>query len=103
MPPRGTSVLAVCGREAIGLGQLIPRSDGGAEVSLLVEDNWQRQGIGSALLARLGALAGADGITELSADCLPDDDAMIRTAARAGLRAERVSGERAALRLFLEA
>src|SRR5437764_690145 len=46
MPPRGTSVLAVCGREAIGLGQLIPRSDGGAEVSLLVEDNWQRQGIG---------------------------------------------------------
>lgn len=103
MPPRGTSVLAVCGREVIGLGQLIPSATGGAEVSLLVEDDWQRQGIGTALLARLTVLAEAEGITELTADCLPGDDVMIRTAARAGLRAERATEDGAKLRLFLTA
>jgi GNAT superfamily N-acetyltransferase len=98
MPPRGTSVLAVCGREVIGLAQLIPAPGGKAEISLLVEDGWQRQGIGSALLARIAALADAEGINELSAHCLAGDDVMARTAARAGLRVERADGD--ALRMF---
>ncbi len=101
MPPRGTSVLAVCGREVIGFGQLIPSAAGSAEVSLLVEDDWQRQGIGTALLARLAVLAEAAGITELSADCLPGDDTMVRTATRAGLRIDRGTEGGAKLRLFL--
>jgi len=91
VPPRGTSVLAVFGREVIGLGQLIPLMSGGAEVSLLVEDAWQRQGIGTALLARLAVLAEAQGFTELSAESLVGDDVLPRTAARAGLRTERDS------------
>jgi GNAT superfamily N-acetyltransferase len=76
---------------------------GGAEISLLVEDDWQRQGIGTALLARLAALAEAQGITELSADCLAGDDVLPRTAARAGLRTERGAEDGAKLRLFLPA
>ncbi|MCR6488119.1 GNAT family N-acetyltransferase [Amycolatopsis sp. OK19-0408] len=96
VPPRGTSVLAVFGRDVIGLGQLI-----GAEISLLVEDTWQRQGIGTALLARLAVLAEADGVTELKADCLPGDEVLARTAARAGLRTERGAADGTRLRLVL--
>ncbi len=101
VPPRGTSVLAVFGREVIGLAQLIPSAAGGAEISLLVEDDWQSQGIGTALLSRLAALAEAQGITELRADCLAGDDVLPRTAARAGLRAERSAEESTQLRMFL--
>ncbi|MDT8914296.1 GNAT family N-acetyltransferase [Amycolatopsis sp. PS_44_ISF1] len=101
MPPRGSSVLAVHGREVVGLGQLIPQPDGTAEVSLLVEDAWQGDGIGTALLARLVALAVAAGHPELTAVCLPGDDTMSRTAARAGLRTERSTTDSSDLRLFL--
>lgn len=103
VPPRGTSVLAVFGREVIGLAQLIPTLTGGAEISLLVEDDWQQQGIGTALLARLAVLAEAQGIRELSAECLAGDDILPRTAARAGLRTERSIDDGARLRLFLPA
>ncbi len=103
VPPRGTSVLAVFGREVIGLAQLIPSASGTAEISLLVEDDWQRQGIGTALLARLAVLAEAQGITELTADSLTGDDVLPRTAARAGLRTERAVEDGAKLRLFLPA
>ncbi|WP_343076871.1 GNAT family N-acetyltransferase [Amycolatopsis sp. La24] len=102
MPPRGTSLLAVCGRDVIGFGQLISQRDGTAEVSLLVEDAWQRQGIGTALLARLVALAGADGITELTAVRLSGNDAMARTAVRAGLRVETSPDDGTVLRLVAD-
>ncbi|MYW90448.1 GNAT family N-acetyltransferase [Amycolatopsis rubida] len=99
MPPRGTSLLAVCGRDVIGFGQLISQRDGTAEVSLLVEDAWQRQGIGTALLARLAALAEAGGTTELTAVCLPGNSAMVRTAVRAGLQVETSPDDATVLRL----
>ncbi|WP_051166150.1 GNAT family N-acetyltransferase [Amycolatopsis orientalis] len=99
MPPRGTSLLAVCGRDVIGFGQLISQLDGTAEVSLLVEDAWQLQGIGTALLARLAALAEAGGTTELTAVRLPGNDAMVRTAVRAGLRIETSPDDETLLRL----
>jgi GNAT superfamily N-acetyltransferase len=86
VPPRGVSLLAVCGREVVGLGQLIPVAAGErAEVSLLVEDSWQRKGLGTALLARLAVIAGARGHHELTAVCLPGKDTIFRTAQRAGL------------------
>ncbi|WP_020657755.1 GNAT family N-acetyltransferase [Amycolatopsis benzoatilytica] len=99
LPPRGSSLLAVCGRDVVGFGQLIFLGDRTAEVSLLVEDAWQRQGIGTALLARLADLAAASGITELSAVRLPSNDAMIRTARCAGLRAEPDPADSTVLRL----
>ncbi|MGC7099950.1 GNAT family N-acetyltransferase [Amycolatopsis lurida] len=87
MPPRGLSLLAVAGREVVALGQLIPSATGGApEVSLLVEDGWQRQGLGTALLGRLAELGAAAGYRELVAVCLPGQDAVRRAAQRAGLR-----------------
>ena len=65
-----------------------------------MEDDWQRQGIGTALLARVAALAEAEGITELRADCLPGDEVLARTAARAGLRTERPTEDGTQLRMF---
>ncbi|HVW45374.1 MAG TPA: GNAT family N-acetyltransferase [Amycolatopsis sp.] len=86
MPPRGQSLLAVCGREVIGFGQLISGGSGViAEISLLVEDAWQRKGVGTALLARLAAIAAKRGHRSLMAVSLPGRDEVYRTALRAGL------------------
>jgi len=92
-PPRGQSLLAVCGREVVGIGQLVPGGGEIAEVSLLVEDAWQRKGIGTALMARLAAIAAAQGHDRLMAVALPGRDAIYRTALRAGLAAERPEEE----------
>ncbi|WP_020671614.1 GNAT family N-acetyltransferase [Amycolatopsis nigrescens] len=92
-PPRGLSLLAMCGRETVGLGQLLPAGPDRAEVSLLVEDSWQRDGVGTALMIRLATLAAIRGHRELVAVCLPGQDAIIRTAVRAGLTAARTGGE----------
>ncbi|TNC23970.1 GNAT family N-acetyltransferase [Amycolatopsis alkalitolerans] len=85
MPPRGMSVLAVCGREVIGLGQLIPGTGEIAEISLLVDDSWQRMGVGTALMARLAVIAASRGHRRLLAVSLPGRDGIFRTARRAGL------------------
>lgn len=86
VPPRGISVLAVCGREVIALGQLIPSEDPeAAEVSLLVEDAWQRKGVGTALLSRLAAVAESQGYRTVHAVCLPTEERVHRAALRAGL------------------
>lgn len=88
MPPRGMSVLAVCGRDVIGLGQLIPGGGEISEISLLVDDAWQRQGVGTALMARLAVIAASQGSRKLMAVSLPGRDGLFRTALRAGLAPE---------------
>jgi len=55
-----------------------------AEAALLVEDAWQRLGLGTALLRRLTATDHAYAVTELS------NTAMMRTSRRAGAEVERV-------------
>lgn len=102
LPPRGLSVLAVCGRDVVALGQLIPLPEGDrAEISLLVEDSWQRNGLGSALLRRLGVLAVARGYRELTALCLPGEDGVRRAALRAGLRPADTTDDDGVLRISM--
>ncbi|RBM23828.1 GNAT family N-acetyltransferase [Prauserella sp. PE36] len=102
VPPRGVGVVAVCGRDVIALGQLIPEQGGdAAEISLLVEDAWQRNGLGTALLRRLAVLASAWGCRELVATCLPGEDGIRRTALRAGLSPAPAPDERGVLRIVL--
>lgn len=85
-PVRGTSLVVVRGDQVIALGQLIHTGlPGCAEVSLLVEDAWQRRGVGSELLSALATLGA--GYDELVAWCLPSENALVRTAAAAGLPA----------------
>lgn len=88
MPPRGISVLGVCGKDVVALGQLIPSDVAGtAEITLLVEDSWQNNGLGTGLLSRLNAIAAVRGFGTLNAMCLPSEDRIYRAALRAGLDA----------------
>jgi GNAT superfamily N-acetyltransferase len=85
-PPRGRTLLAVCGQDVIGIGQLIRTArPEEAEVSLLIEDSWQQKGIGTALLRRLAGTARAQGHQELVAWCLPGESGFERAAVRAGI------------------
>ncbi|XVS62937.1 GNAT family N-acetyltransferase [Actinosynnema sp. CA-299493] len=85
-PPRGSTAVAQCADRVVALGQLIPTSTPDtAEVSLLVEDEWQGRGVGTALLGSLAGSARAAGYRELVGWCLPAETGLVRTAARAGL------------------
>jgi GNAT superfamily N-acetyltransferase len=56
-----------------------------AEAALLVEDGWQRRGIGTALARRLVTLATDSGYAALVTHTLSDNGAMLRTLCRLGL------------------
>jgi GNAT superfamily N-acetyltransferase len=64
-----------------------------AEAALLVEDAWQRHGLGTALLRRLTAADHAYAVTELS------NTAMMRTLRRAGAELDCVESGLARLTL----
>lgn len=88
LPPRGISVLGVCGKDVVALGQLIPSDVADtAEISLLVEDAWQGNGLGTALLSRLNVIAASRGYRTIVAMCLPGETHVLRLARRAGLSA----------------
>lgn len=55
-----------------------------AEVGLLVEDAWQRRGLGTALLRRAVGLATAAGVSALHAHAHQDNHAMVHTLRRLG-------------------
>jgi GNAT superfamily N-acetyltransferase len=54
------------------------------ELGILVEDAWQRQGIGTELLTRLVASARASGIDQIVADVLGEDGALLSALRRVG-------------------
>lgn len=84
-PPRGRTVVGVIGHQVVAVGQLINTNDPAVgEVSLLVEDDWQGQGIGSALLTHLVRSARAAGHSELFGWCLPAERGLMKAASRAG-------------------
>jgi len=84
-PPRGLTVVGVVGFQVIAVGQLIKTdSPDVGEVSLLVEDDWQSKGVGSALLTYLARIARAAGHTELFGWCLPGERGLAKAAHRAG-------------------
>ncbi|WP_211239339.1 GNAT family N-acetyltransferase [Actinokineospora inagensis] len=84
-PPNGTTVVAACGSEVVAIAQLIPTGRAEAEVAVLVEDGWQRRGLGTALIRRLAADARATGHQRLIAWCLPAEPGFVRAAAASGL------------------
>lgn len=54
------------------------------ELGLSVDDRWQRQGIGAALLSNLECRAAASGAEYLFGDALRSNDAMLSVARKAG-------------------
>lgn len=86
---RGLTLLAVhhdpVSREdrVVAMANLLAEGDLG-EVAVIVEDTWQRRGIGTALLRRLLAYAARSGFTALVAHARADNVAMLRTLRRLG-------------------
>jgi RimJ/RimL family protein N-acetyltransferase len=88
-PPGGTSIVVQAGGELVGMSVLAPLPDraGAAEVGLLVEDDWQRRGIGSRMLRECARIAAGEGFAQLVAHAQPDNRALVSTFARAGMLA----------------
>jgi GNAT superfamily N-acetyltransferase len=77
------SVLAWWEDCCVGLASLGP-GPGGKDLAVLVEDAWQRQGVGLALLEALVDLARRDGLGLLHADVLFEDVFILGVLARYG-------------------
>jgi acetyltransferase len=55
-----------------------------AEIAVVVEDEWQRRGVGTTLLEHLFAAARRRGITRVHADVLAENEGMLRLLRRLG-------------------
>src|SRR5438105_1365699 len=78
------------GPELVGVARWDPTDDPAtAEVAVVVEDRWQNQGLGTALLADLLRTAGARGISRFRAWVLADNARMLRLLARVAEVRER--------------
>jgi GNAT superfamily N-acetyltransferase len=85
-PSGGASLLAVLGSEVVGMATIAPYDGGTFELGVLVEETWQRRGIGSALVHQAARLARARGADDVVCLARRDDRAALPTIARAGLR-----------------
>ena len=74
------SWVAVAGGQVRGVATLAVGRSGQAEVAFLVEDAWQRRGLGRALARRVGAEARGAGHDGLSALVLADNERVVRFA-----------------------
>jgi RimJ/RimL family protein N-acetyltransferase len=68
----------------IGGGRYIVLQPGRAEVAFVAVDQYQGQGIGTALLRHLATLARGAGIHELIAEVLPDNTSMLKVFEKSG-------------------
>jgi GNAT superfamily N-acetyltransferase len=82
-PEDGLTLLAVHGDRVVAMANLVAEGDL-AEVALMVEDGWQRRGIGTALLRRLIGYAEGAGIAAVLVHTRTDNAAMLRTLRRFG-------------------
>ncbi|MBB2942430.1 GNAT superfamily N-acetyltransferase [Actinoplanes lutulentus] len=78
-----TLVAATPAGAVIAMANLVTEGDLG-EVALLVEDGWQRRGLGTALLRRLYGYAERSGFAAVVAHTGADNVAMLRTLRRLG-------------------
>lgn len=61
------ALLAQTGEAVVGLASCVPADPGAAELGVLVEDSWQRVGVGTRLLRLLVAHGDQGGLTRLKA------------------------------------
>jgi GNAT superfamily N-acetyltransferase len=86
-PARGAALVAEVetadGDRLVAVANLIGEGDV-AEVAVLVEDAWQRRGIGTALVRRLVTMAGQTGYAALVLHTLAENSPMLHTLERLG-------------------
>ena len=82
---RELALVALWQDEFVAVGRYAPNEDGvTAEFALAVADDWQRKGLGYALLERLGDAARAAGYQALDGDILEANRDMLELAAHLG-------------------
>jgi len=90
----GGALVAAADTEVVGVASVSTCEDGLAEVAVLVEDGWQRQGIGSRLLGSAARLARAHGAREIALRSPTHNPALMSLAFASGLRARiRLEGD----------
>jgi RimJ/RimL family protein N-acetyltransferase len=79
------AVLSKEGRPTIvGGARYVVVSPGNAEVAFAILDDYQGQGIGTALMHHLGVIARQAGLREMIAEVLPENAAMLKVLAGSG-------------------
>jgi GNAT superfamily N-acetyltransferase len=73
---RHVALVALAGREPIGIARCIDLGSGRAELAIEVVDAWHGRGVGTRLLHALRDRAAASGWRELSAEVLAENDAV---------------------------
>jgi RimJ/RimL family protein N-acetyltransferase len=92
-PVGGVSIVASVGDAVIGMATAAPWEELGSttmEVAVLVEDGWQRQGLGLRMLRRLVDEARALGADRVVCMVQPENQAMLRTLERLRMRSRAV-------------
>jgi GNAT superfamily N-acetyltransferase len=82
-PAGGRTLVVTSGSTIVAMASLLAEGDL-AEIAILVEDRWQRRGVGTALLRRLFAWAERGRFAALVAHTAADNVAMLRTLGRLG-------------------
>lgn len=84
------ALVAEAGGEIAGIARYDRVGPHDAEVAIVVADEWQRLGVGTALLERLTERARESGVTAFTADTLPENVAIERLLRHTGAVSERV-------------
>jgi GNAT superfamily N-acetyltransferase len=84
--------LAWYGSTCVGVAALGVSATGIVDLGLLVEDAWQRRGIGTRLVSSLLDGARAKGVTTVHADVLSDDRFILRVLRRCGPLSVSIEG-----------
>jgi GNAT superfamily N-acetyltransferase len=80
------------GDEVIGEARYVAFADESAEVAVTVHDDWQRHGVGTAMLLRLVADAARNGFCRLTATSLPENRGVLKLLTRSGFVATGSAG-----------
>lgn len=94
--PQGKYLVAVAGNEIVGHAMYARSEDGrSADIGILVEDEWQRRGIGKLLLSRLTAAARRRRIESFTGVVIGENRPMMRlvTAVFTGVRSSVRGGQ----------
>ena len=88
------ALVATVDEEVVGIASISTCENAIAEISLLVEDGWQRQGLGTQLLSGAARLARGQGAAEVVLRSRTHNPALMSLAFASGLRARiRLDGD----------
>jgi predicted N-acetyltransferase YhbS len=81
---RTDTLVAWNDERCVGMATLARAGDGTADLGVLVEDDWQRRGVGSRLIAATLDAASRDGTEAVHAEVLGDDGFIVALLRRVG-------------------